>query len=231
MEKSLADEDRELISIVGEDLLFLRDEWDQDVTDASLRRSSVVLRRLLVDKHLGQVWRKLGFEKEPSVTAVDLAFILEGIPPEAVAFAQAGGALHRGLEISSALEIRLALSHEQAKLISNRFEEAAAGKEVTLSRFLRSLAIVVEGVPINREELILYVANKLGGAHFDATRKQDNAREKKYQLLDSYRASVQISSTNGVLFELLSVGQALLRSKHIIDLLYVIKGVRRESEA
>jgi hypothetical protein len=50
-----------------EDLSFLKGEWRQDVDDASLRRASGPMRRLLVDGDLQRAWHDLGFDKQPIV--------------------------------------------------------------------------------------------------------------------------------------------------------------------
>ena len=42
----------DLLEVVVSDLIFLHEEWDEEVDDHSLRRSSTVLRRLLVDNEL-----------------------------------------------------------------------------------------------------------------------------------------------------------------------------------
>lgn len=53
--------EEQLIDIVGADLLFLREEWEASIDDHSLRRSSTVLRRLLVENELQRAWKKAGF--------------------------------------------------------------------------------------------------------------------------------------------------------------------------
>jgi hypothetical protein len=54
--------DIDLIKIVSEDLDYLAEEWTQDIDDASLRRSSPVLRSLLIENQLMKVANMLGEE-------------------------------------------------------------------------------------------------------------------------------------------------------------------------
>ena len=161
------------------------------------------------------------------VQATDLATLLEGIPSERVNFAQAGGARHRNIEMMFPMELRPALTLRAGRVPSRRLEEVQ-NKEFPLSRFLSSPAVVIDGMPVSREEIILYVANKLGGAHFDPSRNTEKAKEKKFALLDSHRSSLRISETNAVFFELLSIGQALLGSKDV-DRLSLCNRRRRTS--
>jgi hypothetical protein len=48
----------ELLKTVVEDLTYLKDEWDQNIDDAAIRRGSTVLRRLLVNGELQRAWRR-----------------------------------------------------------------------------------------------------------------------------------------------------------------------------
>ena len=54
--------DLDLARLVAEDLDYLFRDWNQDIDDASLRRSSPVLRALLVDGLLAQAARQVGRE-------------------------------------------------------------------------------------------------------------------------------------------------------------------------
>lgn len=47
--------DMDLLHLVCEDLNFLFDDWNQDIDDASLRRSSSVLGSLLVEGKLAKI--------------------------------------------------------------------------------------------------------------------------------------------------------------------------------
>jgi hypothetical protein len=53
----LPTDDAELLAMVKSDLAFLEDKWDQSIDEQSLRRSSTVLRNLLVYDGFGKAWR------------------------------------------------------------------------------------------------------------------------------------------------------------------------------
>jgi hypothetical protein len=213
----LPTEDGELLAIVKSDLAFLEDEWDQSIDEQSLRRSSTVLRNLLVYDGFGKAWRLAGERAQPQVEAVDLSHALAGLDVHKVAFATAGGALSGGVEVAAALVYPNAMSPE---LISER---AAKGpgpprRKYRLSEFLASPAVVVDGVLVNRRNVIQYIANKRGGAHFDMSRKKD---EEAYRLLDKVMNAFQVAEHRSVFFELLAIGQAVAQSpdaKHLRDL-------------
>lgn len=86
-------EDLYRIRVVRQDLEFLRDKWDNSIDEPSLRRSSNVLRGLLVDGNLGRAWRALGLERQPIILAPDLDSMLTGIEPQRVEFAPTGATL------------------------------------------------------------------------------------------------------------------------------------------
>jgi hypothetical protein len=103
---------------------------------------------------------------------------------------------------------------------------------VKLAVFLRQPSFVIEGTFINREEVIKYVTNKLGGAHYDSTREPQTSSsgvslEGKYALLDSVRNSTMIADKNAIYYELLSIGQRLINSKDIQQLRKTLKGILR----
>lgn len=103
-----------------------------------------------------------------------------------------------------------ALTQAQIKKIS---ELGPAESKQTLTEFANSACMIVEGTPINRLELIKYVTNKLGGAHYDSK------REKEYQrLLDYVGQTYTVAGKNGIYFELFSTGQRLVRSPDIENL-------------
>lgn len=208
-------EQLERIKTATEDLVYLREEWDEEVDDSSLRRSSVILRRLLVEGEMGRAWRDLGLAKQPIVTAPSLEVWLRGVPGEQVSWAHAGGARYRGMEVSGALERRGAASAADLQ----RRHDAIGGdveRQFSLSRFVESPCVVVRGQFISRREVIKYVANKLGGVHpVDSKRNVERAADRQYQLLDSVRSSGLIAGKNAVYFELLAIGQCLTRSPDI----------------
>lgn len=195
------------LAVVLSDLNFLYDEWDQDVDDDSLRRSSPVLRRFLVERQLLRAWRKAEFQGEPEVVAPALTKHLKIIPLNTVRFATAGGAHYKTMTIASVFESDAALTEEQIKA---DYELGPPEINQTLTEFADSPSIIVEGTIIKRSEVIKYVSNKLGGAHYDEERDQTYQR-----LLDYAHRSYNVGGKSAVYFELLSIGQTLVKSPDI----------------
>ena len=60
----------ELLKVVKEDLEYLAEEWTQDIDDASLRRASPILRKLLIEGDLYTVARQ--FNEEISILTPEI---------------------------------------------------------------------------------------------------------------------------------------------------------------
>ena len=105
---------RELIRLAKSDLVFIARDWDESVEDDSLRRSSGVLRRLLVDDQLGKAWRAAGLAKQPRVEAADLEPTIDSVSdPKKIQFAAAGGARFKNCQVQSVLVYAGAMSPEE----------------------------------------------------------------------------------------------------------------------
>lgn len=57
---------------------------------------------------------------------------------------------------------------------------------LSLTEYLRSPAAIVQGTEITRRDVLAYVANKLGGAHYDTGRERRG--DERYRLLDNQLA-------------------------------------------
>ena len=66
-------EQRRLLAL-AEDIEFFRIWWEgaESPNDVAIRHGSSVLRRLFVEGAAGRAWRKLGFEKTPTLQGPDL---------------------------------------------------------------------------------------------------------------------------------------------------------------
>jgi len=209
--RSIVLDDTELVGIVAADLSFLHAEWDEEVDDHSLRRSSTILRRLLVEGVLQRAWKAAGLDKEPSITASTLEPILNRFPLDKLTFAAAGGARYRGAELRGALIANYAFSPDEVR---KGFEDGLPSATTGLRAFTEAPCIVVNGELVSRRILVQYVANKLGGAHLDQTRGA-TAKERLYRLLDQARREIMLLDKPAVYFEVLSMGQALVASPDI----------------
>ena len=73
--------DIDLIKVVVEDLNYLNFEWDQEISDTSLRMSNVLLRKLLVDGYYAKAWQMVGFEKQPYIENYEIDMRTHGDVP------------------------------------------------------------------------------------------------------------------------------------------------------
>ncbi len=208
--------DLELAHIIAEDIEFLSREWNQDIDDASLRRASPILRSLLVENNMGKIAHACGRNLRIMAPLINKVLVEEEL--KQYAYWQAGGAEYKGMEIQAMSKVNRALSEQEIKDNYERGKKVI-GKSysVKLSIFLRQPSFAVEGVLIYREEVIKYVSNKLGGAHYDKSRittaKPDGALENKYALLDKVRAGTYVNDKNAIYYELLSIGQRVVNSR------------------
>lgn len=210
--------DLDLARIVWEDLDFLFREWNQDIDDASLRRASPVLRSLLIEGQLGKVAHACGRDLRIMAPAINKFLSEAGLKQNA--YFQAGGARYKGIEVQAVSMVQRALSEREIKTNYER-DRKVIGKSypVKLGAFLRQPSFVVDGVIIYRDEVIKYISNKLGGAHYDESRKTTATGrvtlEDKYALLDKVRSGTHVADKNAIYYELLSIGQRVVSSRDI----------------
>ena len=207
-------EEANLVKIVAEDLKYMKTQWDEEITDASLRISSGILRRLLVEDEYGNAWRTkiIGFVKQPSIIAVDSDQYMLNKEQDIkkIKIAVMGGAKYKGTIIQGFRFVNytksptnIAKDYERTKyLIENP-------RKYKLNEFLDSTSCIIEGKKISRREIIQYVTNKKGGVHIDF--KRNRQIDKKFKLIDeSY--SLAMVDKNYIYYELLSIGQLLANS-------------------
>lgn len=213
--------DPELARIVHDDLVYLAKEWDQDITEASLRRSSPVLRNLLVDGMLERIAASLG---QRIRVLAPLTSKHKKLNLHEIQFYMCGGAKYRGQQIAEVCFYNRAMSPQEIREL-HRKEEGYIGKSYPekLNVFLHQTSFVVEGTAISREVVIKYVSNKLGGAHYDPRRKEKSALERQYALLDKVRRGVMVVDVNSVYYELLSIGQRIVGSRDVAGLHRILR--------
>lgn len=200
----------ELVRTVKADLAYLRQQWDHSVDDDSLRRSSPVLRRLIVENDLQRAWKESGQPREPQIQASTLESVITEIPLNRIIFAAAGGANYGNAQLAGVLIRNYAVPPEE---IQRRAQAGVPTKLMGLREFANAPAVIVQGTPIPRRITIKYVANKLGGAHFDQ-RRESNEEGAMYELLDK-ASTIQLLGKPAIYFELLSAGQALANAADI----------------
>ncbi|MCK6447498.1 MAG: hypothetical protein L6Q99_13995 [Planctomycetes bacterium] len=205
----LRPQDRDLVSVVREDLVHLEQTWTRTVSDPQLRIASTVLRRLCVDGDFAKAWRALGLPGQPKVRAPDLEGMLRGVPFDRIAFAAAAGANFGGGIVTTPIHFR-----GDASDLPMLGQEAPATVLMKLTKFVDSPCMIIQGRQIPRHTLITYVANKLGGAHLDDRRDPSSSKDSRYQLLDEALAVTAIGGKRSVYSELLACGQSIVASRH-----------------
>jgi hypothetical protein len=199
----------ELIAVVREDLSYLMNNWPSgELRDDEIRRSSTVLRRLFTYRDLVKVWVTVVGKKDflvPSsfIHVADISRLKE------VDFATSSPARNVGMKTFAAM-------------VFNRIQEGSDPISIKdeiapLKRYLNQPACVVSGVLITREELVQFVANKLGGAHFDDGREKPN--ERAIQAMTQYA----IGNRPALIHEMLSCGQVLAASESTKELIAALK--------
>jgi hypothetical protein len=194
----------ELFKVVADDLDYLRQEWNSNPSDTSLRLGSVALRRLLLEGVLNTAWRESGMLGRITIPAPNLD---KEINADSGIFSGfAGGAHYKDVFA------KLGILHRGP-------EGGASGQpepedeNYRLNKFLDSTGLYFEKKRITRREVISYVANKLGGAHLDFNRESD-----LYKTIAGAEAQFTFMDKNAVFIELLAIGQLVTNSADIIVL-------------
>lgn len=214
-------DERELVRTVLADLKYLRDEWDEAIEEDALRRNSPVLRRLLIEGDYSRAWRAVGLAKEPRIKSFDMAAQVQGLTPERISFAQHGGANYNGMRVLGATAYSGVLSDAEMKARAERTLAMVNNMaQCGLTEFMKQTCMFVGGrgaglpaLPVTRHQLIKYVANKRGGAHYDTSRSPLNKSEMVYLALDGvFKMGSCVAELQSAYFELLSIGRAIADS-------------------
>ena len=67
----------ELVKYVYSDLIFIRDNWIEDISDDNLRRNSNILRNLLVEGKLLKAWKEIGLTSQPYIPSPNLDYFFK----------------------------------------------------------------------------------------------------------------------------------------------------------
>lgn len=206
--------DLELLETVNEDLTWLSTKWNQDIDDVSLRIASPILRRLLIENVLQRAARMLKKQIQIMAPLVCRPETFRNLRD--IEFYTCGGAKHKGVIVRPLLRwsSNKPLSQQEVTKFHEAMKDRVGKSPVKISVFLKQPSLVIKGVVVNRKEVIKYVANKLGGVHYDNQRKIDPL-ERKYALMDTVRDKLKVAGKNAIYYEFLSIGQMVISSRDV----------------
>jgi hypothetical protein len=199
-------------SVIG-DLKWLRDTDLTTADQAVLRELSNRLRRLLIEGTLHRLRKALGLKGEPRITTIEAP----DMSGENVIFSQTGGMERDGTRVAHVSLVQGAWTPAEVKA---RYEAQKDGpKEIQrpLSKWLSAGCMKADGVVVQRRVVIQFVANKLGGVHYDPQRNP--TKDVAYIALDQAREGGTILGLDAVYGQLAAIGQELWASPDIQALL------------
>lgn len=208
----------EFLRIVRDDLLFLQSLNYERPSRTDFRLASAVLRRLLHEGMYQAAWKIAGFEGEQKISATDLQTMIKDVPDRYIHYAYAGGATTEGAHHKGYLllvvprdEAKADGHEETAKRVSNLVKLGII-REFSLAEFCQSPSVVSGKAAVSRIGVIRYVANKLGGVHWDNSRGNwTDAVGGRHRLLDEDH--IIVGRLPASLYEVVSIAQAISSSK------------------
>ena len=229
------DQANEFLRVVRDDLEFLRSLDFKKPSRATVRIASSILRRLLCDGMYLNGWTMAGLAEEPKFAAVDLAAVLSKVEPRYIHYAYAGGAKTEGahhtgyaLFVIPKAEAE-AEGHEAAAKRLSGLLQPGQRRAFTLREFCRSPAVISGGASVSRLGIIRYVANKLGGVHWDSVRGEwTDPVGSRHLLLDE--GHLIVGRLPAPLYEVLSIAQAVAASEDTSRFIARVNEVAPEKE-
>lgn len=189
----------ELIRCVKEDLDYICDRWpDAEVSSAELRHASCILRRLFVYKDLISVWTTVVGREEFRVSSPHLRVQDIRSIDDVLAVNVSEVRCRNGITLHGMWAFN---TFDPEKVVIARDV-----REVSLKHFMSHVTCVTQGSLIHREDIVKFVANKLGGAHYDNNRRLKN--EPAIDHLQLY----ELGGLKIPVYEMLAYGQALAAS-------------------
>lgn len=193
-----------------------------------------------------RAWNHHGLKGRPTVFAPDMAALAEHLEIDLsqVVSLVAGGAVIDNLQMSMTGSWRVdnpttgvkADAEEGFAVVVGGVARDTRGegeanplqglveKEWRLNTYLRAPAAVRRGQTISRAEIIEFFANYAGGAHLDrVTGKAKPEKRALFALVADLEGRIGCDKTEGLYFELLSIGQALANSPSLQRLAAAIR--------
>jgi hypothetical protein len=235
---------------VAEDIEWLHHSWwvtaSVNLSADSIRRGSTTLRLLLIEHAIQKAWRAAEFPGSPMLHGPDLAAWLEreGYPASNVVRLVAGGA--RTDNIDAAMIGLIRIDHPETGVSADAEEGFAVvdtaatrwanhqadplgtdqviEKQWRIADYLGAVAVITPERQFTRQQVIEYFAHYAGGAHLE--RVVADSKRSKRQVHESLHRAVEkmeVFGRDGLLFELLSIGQAIGREPSLLSLAATIR--------
>lgn len=229
------EETKELMRVVRDDLVFLKSLDYRRPSRTDVRVASSILRRLLHEGMYQTAWTMAGLEGEPSILAVDLQAIVAELQPHHIQYAYAGGAEtdgahHKGYVLLAVPRVEAeAEGYDAAAEQIGKLIKPGVTRVFSLSQFLQSPAVISGKAAVSRLDVVRYVANKLGGVHWDNVRKAwSDPVGSRHRLLDEEH--LLVGRLPAPLYEVVSIAQAIASSNGTVRFIERVAAVAPEQE-
>jgi hypothetical protein len=208
------------LRVIAEDLELLKNSWTHQYPEPDIRRGSAILRRLLIENQYMNAWKHVGFDKQPTLNAVDLLSLVEGIPESQIIVSLAMGAHYRDTYWAG---ICLTSNNMRIKTHDSMFNSQSYPGEKTyyLSDYLSSSSGIANSKHITRKDVIKYIANVLGGVHIN--QKQRKEEQKLIARVEKFHKKIKLQQSDGLLIELTAIAQAIGHSTDCSKLITKIR--------
>jgi len=228
-------EAHDFLRTVRDDLALLQKLNFARPLRSEVRVASAILRRLLYELMLHNAWSLSELPDEPRFRAVDLDSVLSSVDRKYIHYAYAGGATTEGAQHSGHVLLvvpKAELEPEGQDAVVKRVTalmRPAQKRDFALTEFCESTCVASGGAGVSRIEMVRYVANKLGGVHWDNRRGAwTHPASSRYRLLDE--AHLIVGRLPAPLYELLSIAQAVAESSDTSRLMEAIDTTAPEEE-
>lgn len=204
----------EFLRTTYDDLSFLQALHFASPSRTEVRLASPVLRRLLHEQMLAAAWHFADLTGQPNIEAVDLEAVIGDVPRGYVHYAYAGGAptaraQHSGYVLLVVPKADV-IEGDYEAVIGTMTAKLRPGqrREFELSEFCQSPSVISGSAAVSRVDVVRYVANKLGGVHWDNRRGGwTSFQGSRHRLLDEQH--IVVAGLPGPLYEVVSIAHAL----------------------
>jgi hypothetical protein len=225
----------EFLRVVRDDLEFLGALDYVRPSRSAVRVASSILRRLFADGMYLNAWTISGLAGEPRFKAVDLGAVVSKVEPKYIHYAYAGGAKTEGahhngyaLFVVPKADAEAEGYEAAAKRISSLLNPGQY-KEFTLREFCDSPVVISGSASVSRLGMMRYVANKLGGVHWDSTRGDwTDPVGSRHRLLDE--GHLIVGRLPAPLYEIISIAQAVASSDDTMRFIARVNEIAPEAE-